>query len=225
MVAQRLASPVLRRYPARKFCPASGTDVPMPSKHPTAERYRADLHFQATVMGYPFNFTTTHGLFSPKEVDEGSLLMLEHTEIAPHESSLDVGCGYGVLGMTLAKMAPQGFHSLIDKDYVAVDYARRNLLANRISNAEVFLSNGLSEVGDRQFDVVVSNLPAKAGNELFYLYFYDALHHLKPGGRIVVVTINGLRDFIKRSFKEVFGNYDKLKQGARYTISQAVKEE
>ena len=196
----------------------------MPSSHPIAQRYREDLHFNATVCEHPFRFTTTHGLFSPKEVDEGSLLMLDYTPIAAHESSLDVGCGYGVLGMALAKNAPQGFHTLIDKDYVAVEYTKQNLIQNGIKNAEAFLSNGLSEVGERQFDLVVSNLPAKAGNELFYLYFYDALHHLKPGGRIVVVTINGLRDFVKRSFKEVFGNYDKLKQGARYTISQAIKE-
>ena len=196
----------------------------MPSTHPIAQRYREDMHFNATVSGFPLRFTTTHGIFSPTEVDEGSLLMLDYTDIAAHESSLDVGCGYGVLGMTLAKRAPQGFHTLIDKDYVAVDYTKKNLVANKITNAEAFLSNGLSEIGDRKFDLVVSNLPAKAGNELFYLYFYDALHHLNPGGRIVVVTINGLREFVKRSFKEVFGNYDKLKQGARYTISQAIKE-
>ncbi len=196
----------------------------MPSTHPLAQRYRQDLHFDAKVGEHNFTFTTTYGLFSPRELDYGSVMLLDYIDIAEDESSLDVGCGYGVLGMALAKRAPKGFHTLIDKDYVAVDYTRRNLATNHISNAEVFLSNGLSEVGDRQFDVIVSNLPAKAGNELFYLYFYDALHHLKPGGRLYVVTINGLRDFIKRSFIEVFGNYDKLKQGKTYTVSMAVKQ-
>jgi 16S rRNA G1207 methylase RsmC len=195
----------------------------MPSKHPAALRHRQDLQFDATVGEHTMKFTTTHGLFSPRELDYGSVMLLDYIDIAPTESSLDVGCGYGVLGMTLAKRAPQGMHTLIDKDYVAVDYTRRNLAANNIKNAEVFLSNGLSEIGERQFDVIVSNLPAKVGNELFYLYFYDALHHLKPGGRIYVVTINGLREFIKRSFIEVFGNYDKLKQGKTYTVSIAQK--
>lgn len=196
----------------------------MPSPHPTACRYREDIHFAANVRGFDFNFTTTHGLFSPKEVDDGSRLMLDYVDPAPTARTLDVGCGYGILGMTLARMAPQGMHTLIDKDYVAVDYTKKNLAANGIKNAEAFLSNGLSEVGTRQFDLIVSNLPAKAGNELFYLYFYDALHHLAPGGELVVVTINGLRDFIKRSFNEVFGNYEKRKQGAHYTISAAVKK-
>ncbi len=195
----------------------------MPSRHPNALRYRQDLHFDATVGDHTMKFTTTHGLFSPRELDYGSVMLLDYVDIAAAHSSLDVGCGYGVLGMTLAKRAPQGMHTLIDKDYVAVDYTRRNLAANGIQNAEAFLSNGLSEVGERQFDVVVSNLPAKVGNELFYLYFYDALHHLKPGGKLYVVTINGLREFIKRSFNEVFGNYEKLKQGKTYTVSMAQK--
>ena len=195
----------------------------MPSSHPLAARYREDLQFNATVRDQAFRFTTTHGLFCPREIDEGSRLLLDYVEIGSAQRSLDVGCGYGVLGMTLARLAPQGQHTLVDKDFVAIDYTKRNLQANNIQNAEVFLSNGLQHVGERQFDVIVSNLPAKVGNELFYLYFYDALHHMAPGARFYVVTINGLREFVKRSFNEVFGNYDKLKQGKTYTVSMAVK--
>lgn len=197
----------------------------MPSNHPDAQRYRQDLQFTADLCGYRMNFNTTHGLFSPKEIDEGSRLLLDYIDIEPNQSSLDVGCGYGVLGMTLAKRAPQGQHTLIDKDFIAVEYSKRNLAQNNISNAEVFLSNGLAHIGERKFDLIVSNLPAKVGNELFYLYFHDALTHLNPGGRLYVVTITGLRDFIKRSFGEVFGNYDKLKQGKTYTVAMAVKPE
>ncbi len=92
---------------------------------------------------------------------------------------------------------------------------------NQIKNAEVILSNGFSEVGDRRFDLVVSNLPAKTGKELYYLYFYDALERLNPGGRFYVVTISGLRKFVQKAFIEVFGNYKKLKQGKTYTVAMA----
>ena len=122
-----------------------------------------------------------------------------------------------------AKKCPQGTSVLLDKDFVAVDYARRNCEANGLKNTEVFLSNGFNQVGDRKFDIILSNLPAKVGNEQHYLYLYDALAHLKPGGKFYVVTINGLRDFISRTFKEVFGNYDKLKQGKTYTVAVAEK--
>jgi len=71
---------------------------------------------------------------------------------------------------------------------------------------------------------VVSNVPAKVGREMLTILLCDAKARMNPGGEIVVVTINGLRDFIKRNFREVFGNYKKLKQGKAYTVARAVKE-
>ena len=81
------------------------------------------------------------------------------------------------------------------------------------------------ELADEKFDLIVSNIPAKVGNEMLYLFLYDALHHLKPNGKFVVVTVNGLRHFCKRTFNEIFGNYKKEKQGKAYTISSAQKQE
>jgi 16S rRNA G1207 methylase RsmC len=105
-----------------------------------------------------------------------------------------------------------------------VEYSARNARINGITNAESFLSNGFSAMGDRRFHVITSNLPAKVGKEMLYLYLYDAFEHMHPGGRLYVVTITGLRRFIERGFKEVFGNYDKLKQGKDYTVAMAIRE-
>ena len=191
----------------------------------TVARWRQDIVFTEAVRGCEFTYHTTWGILSPRSIDEGSRLLLDHLEINPGDDCMDVGCGYGVLGMTMAALAPQGRTLLVDKDFVAVDYARRNCERNKLGNADVFLSNGFNHVPkDRQFDLIVSNLPAKVGNEQHYLYLFDAYAHLRPGGRFVVVTINGLREFIARTFKEVFGNYDKLKQGKTYTVAQAIKE-
>jgi 16S rRNA (guanine1207-N2)-methyltransferase len=168
-------------------------------------------------------FHTTWGLFSPKGIDEGSRLLLDYIEIDSQQHSADLGCGYGPLGLTLAKLAPEGRHTLLDKDFVAINYSRRNAALNGLDNVDVVLSNGFDQLDDRRFQRIVSNLPAKTGKEQYYLYFYEALARLEPGGRFYVVTINGLREFIKRSFKEVFGNYDKLKQGRSYTVAMAEK--
>jgi 16S rRNA G1207 methylase RsmC len=110
---------------------------------------------------------------------------------------------------------------MVDKDFVAVDYAARNARLNRIDNAQALLSNGFSAVGNRQFDLIVSNIPAKVGKEMLYIFLYDALDRLKPGGRLYFVSINGLREFFKRTMNEVFGNYEKVKQGKDYTVSLA----
>lgn len=191
----------------------------------TVARWREDIVFAESVRGCEFTFHATWGIFSPRSIDEGSRLLLDHLDINPTDDCLDVGCGYGVLGMAMARLAPQGRTVMVDKDFVAVDYAKANCGRNGLKNTEVFLSNGFNQIPkDYQFDLIVSNLPAKVGNEQHYLYLFDAYDRLRPGGRFVVVTINGLRDFISRTLKEVFGNFDKLKQGKTYTVAQAVKE-
>ena len=168
-------------------------------------------------------FQTTWGLFSPRTIDDGSHLLLEHLELAPADNCLDLGCGYGVLGLCMAKMAPQGHILMIDKDFVAVDYAEKNAVLNRIGNTSSMLSNGFNEIPKQQFDVIVSNIPAKVGKEMLYIYLFDALRYLKPGGSFYIVTITGLRQFFKRGFSEVFGNYEKIKQGKTYTVARGIK--
>ena len=187
------------------------------------DKLRQDIVFQETLCGQTLSFHSTWGVFSPREVDEGSRLLLDEMTIRPVDDCLDLGCGYGPIGLTMARLAPEGQTLLVDKDFVAVDYANINIRNNQIQNAEAILSNGFSAVGKRQFDIIASNIPAKVGNEMLTLFMYDALAHLKPGGRLYVVTINGLRQYIKRNFNEVFGNYDKLKQGKTYTVGMAEK--
>jgi 16S rRNA G1207 methylase RsmC len=168
-------------------------------------------------------FHTTWGLFSPRAIDDGSRLLLDYLELAPRDDCLDLGCGYGVLGLCMAKMAPEGHTLMVDKDFVAVDYAEKNRLANHIANASTLLSNGFAQIPKQQFDVIVSNIPAKVGREMLYIYLFDALRFLKPGGSLYIVTITGLRQFFKRGFSEVFGHYEKIKQGKTYTVARGIK--
>lgn len=190
-----------------------------------AKSWRNDITFSQNVLGRPFEFCTTWGIFSPEKLDDGSLMLLDHMDFRADDNSIDLGCGYGVLGMTAARECPQGKHLLIDKDFVAVEYARLNCQKNNLTNTHVQLSNGFNQVDkSHKFSLVMSNLPAKASKEQHYLYLLDAYERMESGGRFYVVTINGLRQFMKRSFGEVFGNSDKIKQGKTYTITMAVKE-
>ncbi|MCU7800354.1 MAG: methyltransferase [gamma proteobacterium symbiont of Lucinoma myriamae] len=188
------------------------------------EQFRKDMLIKTELCGIPMQFSTTYGLFSPKAIDEGSKLMLDHIKVNRDDNCLDIGCGYGPLGFSIAKLAPEGQTALVDKDFVAIKYTQQNIQLNRLTNCETFLSNGLDQVGSRQFTLIVSNIPAKVGNELLSLFLIDAYHHLDKGGRFYVVTITGIRKYIERSFKEVFGNYKKIKQGKTYTVAMAIKE-
>ncbi len=180
-----------------------------------------DIEFQTVLRAHPLTFHSTWGLFSPKEIDLGTQMLLEDIEVKPTDTILDLGCGYGPIGITLAKET-QGEVHMVDKDFVAIEYAHENAKINGLLNCKIYLSNGLSAVpSDMKFDLIVSNLPAKPGKELYEIMLNDCLRHLKPGGRVYFVTIAGLREYIKRTFKEKFGNYKKLKEAKGYTCALA----
>ena len=191
----------------------------------TIDELKKDLLIEAELMGKPLKLATTWGIFSPREIDSGTDLFLKYLDIKEDDIALDIGCGYGPLGLAIAANAPKGQVHMVDKDFVAVDYANKNAQKNNLGNAKAYLSNGLSAVPkDMMFTTVVSNVPAKVGKEMLSILLHDVHDHLEPGGQFVVVTINGLRQYMKRNFMEVFGNYDKVKQGKDYTISRCVKQ-
>lgn len=198
--------------------------MPKQKKIIDLDKLRQDIVFRDTLMGHDLVFHTTWGLFSPKAIDAGSRLLLEHLQVKPDDQVIDLGCGYGPLGLAIARSAPEGHCVMVDKDFVAVDYARKNAKLNHIQNAEVLLSNGLNQVPPRSFTLAVTNLPAKVSKEHYYLFFHDIKDRLEPGGRFYVVVISGLRQFIARSFQEVFGNHTKVKQGKVYTVAMAIKQ-
>ncbi|HUN00276.1 MAG: methyltransferase [Halothiobacillus sp. 20-53-49] len=186
---------------------------------------RADLIQHVQLMGQELTLHSTWGLFSPREIDDGTRLLLDFLDTPkPNQTIVDLGCGYGPIGLTLAKAEPTAQVILLDKDFVACDFAAKNAARNHLANVQVKLSNGLSAVQGTPLNRIVSNVPAKVGKELWSIMLLDAWQNLTPGGDIWFVSINGLRDYFKRTFKEQFGNYDKIKQGSEYTIHRAVKE-
>jgi len=186
---------------------------------------RQDIVFKTSIQNQELNLHSTWGLFSPTGLDEGTELLLKSIKIGESDTSLDIGCGYGVIGLTLAKISPRGTVHMVDKDFVAVEFAKKNAQLNKISNCQIYLSNGLQNVPKEvKFDNIISNLPANVGKEMFGIIFEDVKEHLKPGGKFFVVTISGLKEFIKRNFKEYFGNYDKLGTSKTYTAAVAIKE-
>ncbi|HFD31615.1 MAG TPA: methyltransferase domain-containing protein [Gammaproteobacteria bacterium] len=188
------------------------------------KKLREDIVFSETLRDIPFVFHSTWGIFSPRNIDEGTLLLLKYLDIKETDDCLDLGCGYGPIGLTMAKLAPKGQTILVDKDFKAVEYSNINAELNQITNAKALLSNGFDQIHKQKFNIVVSNIPAKVGNEMLSIFLYDAFKQMKHGGKIYVVTITGLRKYIKRNFEEVFGNYKKLKQGSNYTVAMATKE-
>jgi 16S rRNA G1207 methylase RsmC len=188
------------------------------------DKLKRDLSVSANLLGHELIFKTRWGLFSPRAIDDGTQLFMKYLDIKATDKCLDLGCGYGPIGLAVAKSCPQGEVHMVDKDFVAIEMANINSQINNIDNAYIYLSDAFINIEKTEhFDQILSNIPAKVGREQLSIILYDAYDALRPGGKITFVTINGLRDFIKNNFKSVFGNYKKLKQGQKYTISQAIK--
>ena len=188
-------------------------------------RLKKDIVLDVELLGSKFNLHTRWGVFSPRSIDDGTVLLMKYISADENDVCLDLGCGYGPIGLALARHCSKGQVHMVDKDFVAVELANYNAKNNGITNAKAYLSDAFTHVPNEiRFDQIISNIPAKVGREQLSVILYDAYDALETGGKITVVTINGLKDFIKTNFKFVFGNYKKIKQGQKYIISQAVKQ-
>ncbi len=154
-----------------------------------------------TLRGQRFIFDVGHTIFSSFQVDEGTDLLLRLIEpaVTDPQRILDLGCGCGVIGICLARRFPNAEVTLVDKDLLAVRYARHNAALNDTPNVTVMGSVGLSDAPPGPYDLIVSNIPAKIGDYAIEHEFVLApLRYLRPGGEYWFVVVSGLNHLIPR---------------------------
>lgn len=155
------------------------------------ERLLAAAEFEVSLRGHHFRFRSRPGVFAHGKVDAASRLLLEVVEIGPAAEILDLGCGYGLLGIVAAKLAPQGRVVLVDRSMPAVESARENLELNGVTNAETMVGDGVEPVRGRRFDLVLCNPPFHAGRPadraIGEKLIREGASVLDPGGRLYVV--------------------------------------
>jgi 16S rRNA G1207 methylase RsmC len=98
---------------------------------------KRDIIFQANLRGFEFVFHSTWGLFCPREIDDGTRLLLDVIDVGNGDTCLDLGCGYGPIGLTMARLSATGTTVMVDKDFVAVEYAKKNTELNQLKNCEI----------------------------------------------------------------------------------------
>lgn len=150
--------------------------------------------------GETLEFDVAHTLFATHEVDTGTKLLLRCLEPAQAPRRiLDLGCGYGVLGVALARRYPEASVVMADSNLLAVRYARRNAALNGAGNAEAVGSVGLEGVPEGPYDLIVANVPAKIGDTAIEAEFIDGPRgRLSAGGSYWFVAVSGLNHLLKR---------------------------
>ena len=189
-------------------------------KNPKADH---DIHeLRVRLLDTPMTFLTDAGVFSKRMVDYGSQVLLNTLDLESDKTLLDVGCGYGPLGLTLGKVF--GVQAtLIDINSRALDLARVNAEKNQV-NARIFQSNVYEDV-EGNFDYIVSNPPIRAGKSVVHEIIKGAFCHLEDQGSLtIVIQKKQGAPSAKAKMEEVFGNCQILKKDKGYYILESVKE-
>ena len=181
-----------------------------------------DLHELETVLlGKKMTFTTDAGVFSKKAIDFGSQVLLNAVHFPENSTLLDVGCGYGPMGLSLAKV--QGVTAtLIDVNLRALALAEKNAVKNGVT-ADIFQSNLYTNVSGR-FDNIVSNPPIRAGKDVVHGVISGAYEHLNEQGTLtIVIQKKQGAPSAKNKMTEVFGNCEVISKEKGYFILQSIK--
>lgn len=183
-----------------------------------------DINHIDYVLGkHTLKFTTDAGVFSKNRIDFGSNLLIN--SIPNLEGRvLDLGCGYGPIGISLAILNRSIYVDMVDINERAVTLAQENITKNSITNAKAFVSDGFSNVTDK-FSAIVSNPPIRAGKKLIYMLFEQSRDYLYDDGSlyIVIQKKQGAPSAIKK-LEQVFGNCDILAKKKGYLVLKSTKQ-
>ncbi|WP_067101446.1 class I SAM-dependent methyltransferase [Streptococcus sp. DD13] len=186
-------------------------------KKPTSDH---DIHdVKVSLLHHELQFYTDAGVFSKKMVDFGSQVLLNSLKIEDGKSLLDMGCGYGPMGIALAK-AYNLQVTMVDINERAIDLAKKNAVRNQVQ-LTIFQSNLYEEV-EGTFDFIISNPPIRAGKKVVHQIIEEAVSYLKPSGRLtIVIQKKQGAPSAKAKMEEVFGNCEIIKKDKGYYILES----
>jgi len=156
------------------------------SEHPQSKRITETI--KTTLKGQSFTFTTSSGVFSRKGIDFGTKLLIENFKPPQLQGDLlDLGCGFGPIGVSLAHFYQERNIVMVDINERAVELAKLNVNENNITNALVKQSDGFNKLSNNTFASIITNPPIRAGKKVIYNLFKKSKYHLLDGGELWLV--------------------------------------
>lgn len=150
-------------------------------------------------------FRVSQSLFSSQDIDVGTrhlLKIIVDLKLEKCKKILDLGCGYGPIGIALKTVYPPSEVQMVDKDALALSYTNQNLKINNLTGVRVYATLGYDSVTENEFDLIVSNIPAKVGDKVLTHILKDSRSHLKSGGKMAVVIIDAIGDYVTKELTD-----------------------
>jgi len=171
-------------------------------------------------------FETAPSIFSPNSIDSGTLAMLSVIDFLPCDKVLDLGCGYGIVGILAGKLIGEENVIMCDVSEQAIEYAARNLHINNVPNIKVRLSDGYQNIEEKDFTLILSNPPYHADFSVPKQFIEVGFKKLIMGGKLIMVTKR--LDWYKNKLTSVFGGVKVYERNGYYVFvaekrSQVIK--
>lgn len=184
------------------------------------------IHYQLN--GTTLHFKTDAGVFSKMRVDYGSGVLIKNMAqlIFPPRNILDVGTGYGALGLFAAQFWPEQTVEMVDVNERGLNLARQNAEMNNIKNVKIYQSDVYDQIAsDKKFGLIVTNPPIRAGKAVVSNILAGAKNHLVQNGQLLVVIQKKQGEpSARKLLKDTFGNCTILARDKGYYILQAVND-
>jgi 16S rRNA (guanine1207-N2)-methyltransferase len=177
--------------------------------------------FETTVHGLRLRFRTKLNVFSWSGLDRGTELLLQALPEPGARRILDLGCGYGPIGIVAARLYEGAEVTMSDVDRRALDLASINAAENGCAGTEVCASDGVEGLRGGQYDLILSNLPTHVGKQRTLALLRGVHDRLSPGGRLVAVISSELT--VDRVAREIFGNAATLAERSSHRVFQCRK--
>lgn len=140
------------------------------------------------IKGHSFTFKTNDRCFSPAGVDKGTLAMLSMVDFSENDRIIDLGCGYGVVGIVAAKFTHPSNIYMLDIDEDSLDCARENIILNGVQGVTVLKSDAYDSLDATAFDYILSNPPYHTDFSVAKRFIEKGFNRLKLGGKMILVT-------------------------------------
>ena len=188
------------------------------------EKFIKNLFF-----GKEFIFKTDAGVFSKGKVDFGSALLIKTFSHKNNAKVLDLGCGYGPIGIVVASKLVKGEVLLADINERAVGLAKFNInnndnLINDNTAISVLQSSGFEEIKDKDFDYIILNPPIRAGKSVIFNMYEEASNHLKENGELWIVIQKKQGAFSTiRKLNTIYSIVEEVEREKGYHIIKSIK--